>query len=319
MGPIFMLMSIAATILLAAASFAVAQDSAGATAPTAPKAPTTPTTPTAPTAGTPNATPGNDASFMRPVVREAELIRPARGTAAAGVLHPPLEVVDAGREDIGPLATSLKSEPLDPRLPTGFHRVYRVPGSDSLLMRGNGALFAVFSESVYADGRAILPPGTVYHIGMPDMRPRSIHPDALAANTHASSTNGSGNRIGQTIDARLDLRVRPTRPLPIGQTEHAATDHARIEPTYTLDEYLNAARGQSVDAVSATPVRPSGPLVEPTPVSGTSTTSISKTTSTTSAASSVESSPARANTAEPSARDPYAYLKLGPARIARAD
>jgi hypothetical protein len=74
------------------------------------------------------------------------------------------------------------------------------------------------------------------------MRPRPIHPDALAANTHASSTNGSGIRIGQTIDARLDLRVRPTRPLPIGQTEHAATDHARIEPTYTLDEYLNAVR-----------------------------------------------------------------------------
>ncbi len=116
-----------------------------------------------------------------PALRPASPVRRVEGTAAAGVLHPRLDIVEAGTEDIDGLATTLRTDPYDPRLPTGFQRVYRVPGSDTLFMRGNGALFAIFDASTYRpNGKgasAALPPGTVFHIGMPTAattrRPRS--------------------------------------------------------------------------------------------------------------------------------------------------
>lgn|GEM_PF-1954639 len=313
-------MSVVATILLSAASFAVAQDSANAKASTAaaPKSTTTSSSNGASSIASETST-ENNAPFMRPVVgsvagsivREADLIRPARGTAAAGVLRPQLEILDAGREDIGPLATSLKSQPVDARLPTGFHRVYRVPGSDSLLMRGNGALFAVFSESVYDGGRAVLPPGTVYHIGMPSMLPQPIHPDALVSGAQANRTEPIGDRIGTTVDVRLDLRVRPTRPLAIGSSARPESDQSRIEPTYTLDAYLNAARdsGMSSALVSTPSTTPNT----------TPNTSSNTTPNTTSVAGSAPVEAPLVQSAQPRVTDPFGYLKLGPARITRAD
>ncbi|MEY2795147.1 MAG: hypothetical protein RIR10_863 [Planctomycetota bacterium] len=258
---------------------------------------------------------------MRPVVRETELIRQARGvqggTAAAGVLRPQLEIVDAGREDIGPLATSLKSQPVDARLPTGFHRVYRVPGSDSLLMRGNGALFAVFSESVYDGGRAILPPGTVYHLGMPNMLPQPIHPDAVATDAWANRTESIGDRIGTTVDARIDLRIRPTRPTPIGSSARPDGDQSRLEPTYTLEAYLNAARDSGMRAPDST--------LDSTPKSQESAADsapVSARVSAQNSSSLAGPTPVDAVSVQPApsrVTDVYAYLKLGPARITRAN
>ena len=307
-GPISLPMSVVATILLSAASFAVAQDSANAKASTAAAPKSTTTSSSNAASSTASETSAqNDAPFMRPVVREADLIRPARGTAAAGVLRPQLEILDAGREDIGPLATSLKSQPVDARLPTGFHRVYRVPGSDSLLMRGNGALFAVFSESVYDGGRAVLPPGTVYHIGMPSMLPQPIHPDALVSGAQANRTEPIGDRIGTTVDVRLDLRVRPTRPLAIGSSARPESDQSRIEPTYTLDAYLNAARDSGMSsALVSTP-------------NTTSNTTSNTTPNTTSVAGSAPVEAPLVQSAQPRVTGPFGYLKLGPARITRAD
>ncbi len=313
-------MSVVATILLSAASFAVAQDSANAKASTAAAPKSTTTSSSNAASSTASETSAqNDAPFMRPVagsiVREADLIRPARGTAAAGVLRPQLEIVDAGREDIGPLATSLKSQPVDARLPTGFHRVYRVPGSDSLLMRGNGALFAVFSESVYDGGRAVLPPGTVYHIGMPSMLPQPIHPDALVSGAQANRTEPIGDRIGTTVDVRLDLRVRPTRPLAIGSSARPESDQSRIEPTYTLDAYLNAARDSGMSsALVPTPNTTSNTTSNTTP-----NTSSNTTPNTTSVAGSAPVEAPLVQSAQPRVTDPFGYLKLGPARITRAD
>jgi len=139
---------------------------------------------------------------------EASPVRPSSGpvrrvdaNADAGPLRDDLEIVDAGTEDVGALGTSLRQPGHDARLPTAFQRVYRVPGDEGKLMRGNGALFAVFPESVYrrtARGAvAVAPPGTVFHIGMP-------------GELHLAPEKAKGRVLapGQ-VDGRVSTRVSP--------------------------------------------------------------------------------------------------------------
>jgi len=152
---------------------------------------------------------------------------PPAGGAAAGPLNPKLETVDAGVADRNGLDTSMRMLPIDLRLPTGFSNVYRVPGRDDLLMRGNGALYAVFAQSTYrrsARGAIpITPAGVVYSIGMPG----------------GADFPGGALRTGRdggqpSSDARVDLRVKPTSAgatrgafsLESGVSEVSATDRA---------------------------------------------------------------------------------------------
>ncbi|RLS67468.1 MAG: hypothetical protein DWH97_00635 [Planctomycetota bacterium] len=132
-------------------------------------------------------------------------LAPRVGNAAAGQLHDKLEAIDAGRDDLGGHATSFRLMPLDMRLPTSFQRVYRVPGDESKLMRGNGALFAVFPQSAYrrANGQDVpqVPPGTVFHIGMPGPSVLDLKPPTSDAALTASSA----------IDVRVNTRVEPKR------------------------------------------------------------------------------------------------------------
>ena len=239
---------------------------------------------------------------VRPVIRASSLIRPVTGTAAAGPTRSRLDIVDAGREDVGPLATSLRADPVDQRLPTGFDRVYRVPGSESLLMRGNGALFAVFEESVYRRSGAVLPPGTVFHIGMPDLRPTEYglgHPPG-EAEMKATAAVGRPGAIG---NGPLDLRVRPAQA---GSSEVGASGNSKprsraIFAPITLESALgiapraNASREEQIPAAGSVPDAAS-PVGE-------------------------DSGAVKAREVEPvqASTDPYASLRLGPARIARAE
>lgn len=81
--------------------------------------------------------------------------------------------VDASVADRNSLSTSLRAMPVD-LSPHGFQRVYSVPGRDDLLMRSNGALYAVFSQSSYArDPRrgstvVTVPASTIFYIGRPN-------------------------------------------------------------------------------------------------------------------------------------------------------
>lgn len=239
---------------------------------------------------------------VRPVIRASSLIRPVTGTAAAGPTRSRLDIVDAGREDVGPLATSLRADPVDQRLPTGFDRVYRVPGSESLLMRGNGALFAVFEESVYRRSGAVLPPGTVFHIGMPDLRPTEYglgHPPGEAE----MKATAAGGRPGAIGNGPLDLRVRPAQA---GSSEVGASGNSKprsraIFAPITLESALgiapraNASREEQIPAAGSVPDAAS-PVGE-------------------------DSGAVKAREVEPvqASTDPYASLRLGPARIARAE
>ena len=104
---------------------------------------------------------------------------PARGTPQSArhttvqtsPLRPKLELLDQGIEDRGGIEKSFRLMPLDLRVPSGFQQVYRVPGSDDLVMRGNGALFAVFPRSLYRrtviGALPVAPADLHYSIGMP--------------------------------------------------------------------------------------------------------------------------------------------------------
>ena len=94
----------------------------------------------------------------------------------------PLRPLDARVEDVGVLSTSLRVESSGLGEPSGFDAVYKVPGGSGKLMRVNGALFAVFDRSIYQSAvggtRAVVPPSTVFHIGVP---PGGVSPGAVSS------------------------------------------------------------------------------------------------------------------------------------------
>jgi hypothetical protein len=90
-----------------------------------------------------------------------------------------LQSVDPDFGDVGPLRVSTRVLPVDMRSPSGFDRVYRVPGSaggvpgmdggEERFARISGGLAAVFPRSDYITTKkgqyALIPPGTVFYIG----------------------------------------------------------------------------------------------------------------------------------------------------------
>jgi hypothetical protein len=173
-------------------------------------------------------------------LREGSPVRRVEPTAAAGPMRDPLVLVDQGREDVGALGTSLRMEGVDMRLPTGFQRVYRVPGRDDLLMRGNGALFAIFPESVYRatrNGRvAVAPPGTVYSIGMPG----ALHTQPIAPPQPTFAPGQFDGRVDGAVhpqvdggearvDARIDGRKAEETGVPAAPARTPST-RAQAEP-----------------------------------------------------------------------------------------
>ncbi len=204
-------------------------------------------------------------------------VRRVEANAAAGPLRDELEIVDAGSEDVGPLGASLRKTATDPRMPTGFQRVYRVPGEDDKFMRGNGALFAVFPASVYQrTPRGFLPTtpaGTVYRIGMPGelhVAPRAASPRLLAP---------------EQIDGRIALQVTPT----------AASGVERID----------------VRIDGRAPTLASAPLGRRTAESGTNPRPV------TGALTEQHAQPGENPAMHASPSDPYAHLQFGTPRITR--
>ena len=82
-----------------------------------------------------------------------------------------LRPLEAQVEDVSILSASLRVESPGLAQPSGFDAVYRVPGDSGKLMRVNGALFAVFDQSVYLSWNGLsfpeVPPSTTFYIGAP--------------------------------------------------------------------------------------------------------------------------------------------------------
>lgn len=159
-----------------------------------------------------------------------------RTTVQTSPIRPELEVVDQGVEDRGGFEKSLRVLPLDMRVPTGFQQVYRVPGREDLLMRGNGALYAVFPRSVYqrtpVGAVPIVPADVHFSIGMPGgfAYPGGyLHHDSAAPDPR--------------IATRVDARVRPKAATPI--VEDRAVIQRSIEEMPAISEAPRAARAGS--------------------------------------------------------------------------
>jgi hypothetical protein len=128
-------------------------------------------------------------------------------------------VVDPTVGDRHSLSESLRVMPVD-LSPHGFDRVYAVPGRDDLLMRTNGALYAVFSQSIYGRDpkkgttRVLIPASTVFYIGKPDfssirsvgVRDVDLSPAAAAA-PDAAPVKHDIPGVRRVDRSPIDLRV----------------------------------------------------------------------------------------------------------------
>ena len=143
-------------------------------------------------------------------------------------------VIDQRTADRNSLSTSSRVMQVD-LSPHGFERLYAVPGRDDLMMRTNGALYAVFSQSAYIKDpqkkgalKAVVPAATIFYIGRPDFKviPSTgirdinfIHDDhddySTKPSTALTSMNGVKRMDGTPVDgratgaqsARIDARI----------------------------------------------------------------------------------------------------------------
>lgn len=163
------------------------------------------------------------------------------------------QVVEQGVADRDSLGRSLRVQSVD-LSPHGFERVYQVPGRDDLLMRTNGALYAVFTQSSYARDpkvktalRAVVPAATVFYIGRPDFRTirssgvRDLSfavndaPRKAAAPGSLDSVRGVQRIDAATVDGRsanpgavrFDARIDGRPSGPRGPSEAQAPADAR--------------------------------------------------------------------------------------------
>ena len=159
----------------------------------------------------------------RPDVTVPANMQPKRveGTAATSAesARDQRTVVDPTVGDRHSLSESLRVMPVD-LSPHGFDRVYAVPGRDDLLMRTNGALYAVFSQSIYGRDpkkgttRVLIPASTIFYIGKPDfssirsvgVRDVDLSPSASAAPAAAPVKHDIPG-VRRVDRAPIDLRV----------------------------------------------------------------------------------------------------------------
>lgn len=189
-----------------------------------------------------------------------------------------LQAVDQGIADVGPLNSSLRVQRADLRIASGFDRVYQAPGQPDMLMRVNGALRAVFSESEYVrteqGAMPLVPAGTTWIIGdasagctdpakpvcnqLPAQQPfllpapRLLSPAAPPAappppNAVSLIAMPRADFLGRPVavasDARIDSMVAPTASAKNHDAPRAATGPTSMPDSLDLsDPFYRRAR-----------------------------------------------------------------------------
>jgi hypothetical protein len=184
-------------------------------------------------------------------VGPASLPQPAREAGGLTRVEPVVS-------DTDPLRTSLRTYPTDLRQPMGFKEIFRINGSaaqaqrlgfssatgQDLLARRDGAVTAVFPQSVYREAKngavPLIPPGTIFFIGDLPVDPfegQGDRPD-------------DPSKVHSRVDTRLETappgsRLATPDPTPLETTDGA--DRAKDVPapaaSIMTDESL---RGSSV-------------------------------------------------------------------------
>jgi hypothetical protein len=193
---------------------------------------------------------------MLPLVAALALLA-ADPAGAAGDL-PPLEPVEAGVEDVDPISASLRDLRIDIREPAAFDRPYRVPGRADLFMRISGALHAIFPRSIYAsnDGNtvAMIPAGTVFHIGMPDealLPPAPFEMPAVPPGPRAGAARVELRDVADGGDSTVGA-IGATGPGPARSTLGAAVATGSAGPrTVATDAALRSQRAGALVRLAA--------------------------------------------------------------------
>jgi hypothetical protein len=190
-------------------------------------------------------------------------------SGAAHAVDPPFEIVDPGMADVSGAAYQMRVFPVD-LSPHGLLRTYKVPGRNDLLMRTNGALFAVFDESQYKRDRSIkkatvwrhgIPANTVFYIGKPDFK--SIRSAGIRA-------------VNLRVDDQtLNSPLRESSALDsVGGVERVAAEHlgeryeqgSKLRKNLRLDLRAPESRPEVSEDKSYPPVRHVDPSEFPRPL-----------------------------------------------------
>ncbi len=156
-----------------------------------------------------------------------------------------LTPVEAGIADRNAMSESMRVMPYEMRQPSGFTTLYAVDARPDMMVRGNGAVYAVFPQGDYALAtvkkrkvvQTLVPAGTVYYIGEPDwrniwlpgirgMRPRfrPETPEEVAAHTPPATAL---ERVEPLMPADLDGVY--VSPIALHELDGFAPLQTRIE------------------------------------------------------------------------------------------
>jgi hypothetical protein len=195
-----------------------------------------------------------------PVERRPDPKTPNRPTTAGPdpltVLRQPqpLVPIEAAVEDRNVLDTSLIVYSPETAWPTGFRMAYEHPDDPSYSVRLDGALMLVYQDGYYyrRGGRTVvgMPPGAWFVIGRDDLLPR------VQTDESASTPNGSGSSAAEVTPAhvagrmepvRLDLRVLPARPEPVGDAPATPAEPMAVpaDPPLTSPAGLRILRDET--------------------------------------------------------------------------
>lgn len=174
--------------------------------------------------------------------------RPATGAP------PGFHRLDQTVEDVSPLRVSFRVLSPDLRVPTGFRDVYRIEGSGAqasrlgiynpsgadLLARVDGAVTAVFPQSVYVNlgngPLALVPPGTIFFIGR--------LPFGAALPSPAPAPNAAAKPVDQRAETVMPPAFRPVRQ--VAQPARGVPDVTPPETPIEEAKPSSALRQQSI-------------------------------------------------------------------------
>lgn len=157
------------------------------------------------------AQPRSTQSPIRAAIVGGALFALASPAGAQPVNHKPiLTPVDQGYADVDPLGRSLRFIQRDIRIDTNFEHLYTSPAYPGKFLRKDGAITAVFDQSIYAmhrdDVYTVTPPNTVFHIGDPRPTADSV-PMNLAISFQADPSQSLARSTAVPLAQALAHRV----------------------------------------------------------------------------------------------------------------